>query len=195
MSRALLAFNPEAHGSDGDTLLFGVTVPAPARRHGVSELEELDSASRFLEAPSGTTMARLLAHIMHRASARDGRAVDPDVARPLLHRLARAAATVRAALRPGGAAAGSAISPETLFGTELEGLSPEDREFETARRFVRFASEASRIAARAAQGAAPQVVASHAERLAAHRLAPGLPGAVGAAFPDFHARHRARLGQ
>lgn len=61
------------------------------------------------------------------------------------------------------------------FGLELEGLSAEDREFEVARAYVRFAGNAARKAARLqAQGLPPAVVANKAVIEAAHQHAPGL---------------------
>jgi hypothetical protein len=195
MIRALLAFNPEAHGSGGDKLLFGVAVPSPARPFALSALEELNLASQFLEAQPGTGMIALLKYIIHRASTARGQTVDPRIIGSLLQRLTRAAATVRDALRSEAAGTGSPRSPEAIFGTELEGLSPEDQEFETARRFVRFAHEMTRVAAGAATGSAPDIVTSRAERLTAHRLAPGLSRAIASPPMDFRARRRARLGQ
>ena len=79
MSRALLAFNPEAHARDGDLLLFGVTVPQLMPSHGLSALEQLDLASHFLEARSGPAMAALLEHIIRRSSAAHGRVVEPMI--------------------------------------------------------------------------------------------------------------------
>jgi hypothetical protein len=60
------------------------------------------------------------------------------------------------------------------FGLELEGLSAEDREFEVARRFVRFASATTKNAVRSAPTANPQTTARRAAAQAARRFAPGL---------------------
>ncbi len=65
-------------------------------------------------------------------------------------------------------AAGSA------FGLELEGLSPEDRDFELARRYVRFASHAAKKAAAAPPQVDPATVAKAAVVEAAKKFAPGL---------------------
>ena len=189
MSRALLAFNPEAHGNDGDILLFGVSVPQPMRSHGLSAVEQLDLASHFLEARSGPAMAALLEHIIRRSSVVHGRAIHPRIAATLLQRLMTAAAAVQDALQS-SAASGYALSPEGIFGAELEGLSPEDQEFESARRFVQFADELTRVAARAAPGASQQLLVSHAERVVVRRLAPGLSRALGESPKGFRAsRH------
>jgi len=195
MSRALLAFNPEAYGSGGDRLLFGVAAPIAPRPSGLSALEELNLATRFLEAQPGIETVALLRSIIQRSGTSPETAIDPQVVEPLLNRLAPIAAIVRNALRSSEAAAGSPISPEGIFGAELEGLSPEDREFETALRFVRMASGMTRVASRSPRGAAPDFIASRAEHLVTRRLAPGL---FRASFPSplgFRARRRARLGQ
>jgi hypothetical protein len=195
MSRALLAFNPEAYGSGDDRLLFGVTAPAATHPSGLSALEELNLATQFLEVQPGTAMVALLKSIIQRSGTSRERPMDPQVVGPLLHRLVRSAATVRNALQSGDATTSYSISPEGIFGTELEGLSPEDREFETALRFVRMASEMTRIAARASPGAAPDIIASHAECLVARHLAPGLFRVPPASSVGFRARRRARLGR
>jgi hypothetical protein len=178
MSHALLAFRPEAHGSDGDILLFGVSVPKPMPSRGLSPLEQLNLASHFLESQSAPAMAALLEYIIRRASTAHGQPVQPRIAASLLPRLMRAAALVHDALRSGDASK-YPLSAEGIFGTELEGLSPEDQEFESARRFVQFADELTRIAARGAPTASPPLLALQAEREAARRLAPGLARALG----------------
>lgn len=61
------------------------------------------------------------------------------------------------------------------FGLELEGLSAEDREFEVARAYVRFASDAARRTSRYPQQARmPQQAARYGMVEAARRYAPGL---------------------
>ncbi|WP_374583313.1 hypothetical protein [Pseudoduganella sp.] len=64
-----------------------------------------------------------------------------------------------------------------MLGLELEGLSAEDREFETARQFMRFAGLASRRARQAARGD-PRQVRRAALALAARSIAPGLMPAL-----------------
>ena len=71
-----------------------------------------------------------------------------------------------------------------LFGLELEGLSSEDREFEVARSFVRFADAACRNAASAPPNAPPQAVAQAALTAAARQHAPGLLQAAQPATPS-----------
>lgn len=191
MSRTLLAFNPEAEGSGGDALLFGVAAPDVAREGGLTALEELDLASAFLEAPPGLRMVTFLRHLVRRSTRDRGSTVDPLAAQALLRRLTRAGSVVHAALRD--TAAPDTRTPEALFGAQLEGLSPEDQEFETARRFVRFAAQASRLMACAPSGASPERIAAHAERLAGRRLAPGLVPAGVSPLGQQAAASRSRL--
>lgn len=60
------------------------------------------------------------------------------------------------------------------FELELEGLSPEDQEFEVARRVVRLAGETARQAARVPRSVPAREVARQALRGAARKHAPGL---------------------
>lgn len=66
------------------------------------------------------------------------------------------------------------------FGLELEGLSPEDQEFEVARRFVRLAGEATREAMEAPKMLPPKTVAKQAIKKASVKHAPGLAKKTGA---------------
>jgi hypothetical protein len=187
MSRTLLAFNPEVQSHSGDILLFGVALPRPVRAMGLPALEELNLASHFLEAQSPSGMAPLLEYVINRSAADGGRPIDPRVAISLRQRLTRAAAVVRDALRP-DVVEGSPLSPEAIFGSELEGLSPEDREFETAHRFIRLAGEISRAAARAGRGMRSNLLADQIER----RLAPGLARSLALSPGGFRNRRHSR---
>lgn len=69
------------------------------------------------------------------------------------------------------------------FGLELEGLSPQDQEFEVAKKVVQFAAEAVKTAQQTAAAAPPPAVVTNAVTVAAQKHAPGLVNAA------------ARLGQ
>jgi hypothetical protein len=71
-----------------------------------------------------------------------------------------------------GATLGTAAS--NMFEVELEGLSPEDQEFEVAKRFVQLAEEAAKNAALAPPSVDPQAAAKAALVDAAKKHAPGL---------------------
>ncbi|MVN77792.1 hypothetical protein GO988_15785 [Hymenobacter sp. HMF4947] len=88
-----------------------------------------------------------------------------------------------------------------LFELELEGLSPEDQEFETARAYVRFANAAINRAA-SLQGAAsralpPSAVVRQALAAAARQHAPGLlrPRNANGTFRSMNGRSGQRPGQ
>jgi hypothetical protein len=68
-----------------------------------------------------------------------------------------------------------------MFGLELEGLSPQDQEFEVARRIVRLSGEAAKQAARAPSAGPPSTVATSAVIKAAQKHAPGLAARAGGA--------------
>jgi hypothetical protein len=61
-----------------------------------------------------------------------------------------------------------------MFGLELEGLSSEDREFEVARHFIRFATDATKRFLTKGASANPMSAARSALMTAAKRHAPGL---------------------
>jgi hypothetical protein len=95
---------------------------------------------------------------------------------------------------PLGAPIGSKLASVagSAFGLELEGLSPEDREFEAARQFVRFAGEAAQNAA-LSDSPDPVEGAQAATAAAARRFAPGLMGHHPHFVPQEH--HRCRRGR
>lgn len=113
-------------------------------------------ARSFIASPTGRQLTGVLRQAAKRALPVVGRAAGEWV-------------------RPGGGAAGArmASAAGNLFGLELEGLSGEDREFEVARAFVRFGSDAARRAASAPPGAPPAQAVGAAVRTAAQRHAPG----------------------
>ncbi len=87
---------------------------------------------------------------------------------------------------PAGAALGGSLASKagSLFGLELEGLSQEDREFETAKQFTHLAGAAAHHAAKAAAqhpNATPQAIANHAIAKAAQTYAPALLNKLGPA--------------
>jgi hypothetical protein len=81
-----------------------------------------------------------------------------------------------------GAAFGGKVAAAggQLFGLELEGLSPEDRELQIARRYVRLAGEALRRLSNTPTGGNPIRAAESAFLGAARRHAPGLASRMSA---------------
>ena len=169
MNETLLSYDP---GFD----LF-VDAPAPA-----AERVPLEAAADLLAHAGGPGLHGWLRGLLRHA-AQGG--LRPDVAAALASLLARAARS----LLPTAAVDvhTPAAHASRVFGVELEGLSPEDQEFETARRFVAFALDAARHAADPALAGPGPALADHAFMRAARRRAPGWAPGAGAASP-FSAR-------
>ena len=113
----------------------GVAVPAAARS---SEL-----AGELLDVVNESELENFIGRLVAEAARAADRRLTPDAQRALVVELSSTAKRTLPALqvalgepsRPSGVAADSAAR---LFGAEFEGMSPEDRDFEIARQFVRF---------------------------------------------------------
>ncbi|MBB3220044.1 hypothetical protein [Pseudoduganella umbonata] len=160
--RRLLDYKPELELPPVDE------VAAPSDGGSRGDYGELDFAVRLLEARSAAELAPVLADLVGpAANARQAAAREPVL------RVLQRAARMIFPLDATGAPADLKRKASAVFGLELEGLSPEDKEFEVARHFVRLASDAARQAlARAAQP--PGQAAQQALMQAARRNAPGL---------------------
>ena len=160
MDRRLIDYKPEL---EIPPRVGAFVNPATAWRedHG-----EMAFAARLLEAESPAALAAALTDLVGRAGGHG------PIARPLmgvLQRSARMVFPINATRAPGDLKRKAAA----IFGMELEGLSPEDKEFEVARRFVRLAGDTVEEARRR-----PAQEPSQAVQLAllhaARRHAPGL---------------------
>jgi hypothetical protein len=150
----------------------------------LSEMQEVSLTAELLEATSDQEFEQFFGNLFNTVGNAVGSFVRSDTGQALGGILRDAA---RQALPIVGRAVGTWISPDggdvgaqvanqagQIFGLELEGLSPEDREFETARHFVRFAASAARNASLAPPTAPAPVVANRAAVMAARTHAPGL---------------------
>jgi hypothetical protein len=151
----------------------------------LTEAQEIELASEFLEASNEAELEHFLGNVFKTVGSAVGRFVRSDTGRALGGILKGAA---RQALPIVGGAVGQWISPRRgraigadianqagrLFGLELEGLSAEDREFEVARQFVRFAGTAAKQAAVVPPTLPPVAAAQRAAAAAARVYAPGL---------------------
>jgi hypothetical protein len=172
---------------EAESFQFGeAEVPWQGESEGVfSEAEQMELASELLGVTSEAELDRFLGNLIKRA----GQAVGSFVRSPTGQALGgilkgaakQALPTIGSAI--GGYFGGStgaqlgsqaASAAGRLFGLELEGLSPEDREFEVARRYVRFAGEAVKNAALAPTSQDPRRAANAAAVTAAQMYAPGL---------------------
>lgn len=151
----------------------------------LSEEQEIELASELLEVASDQHLEQFLGDLIGKVGSAVGQFARSDTGRALGGILKDAA---RQALPVVGRAVGQWVSPDRggpigadlatqagrVFGLELEGLSPEDQEFEVARQFVRFAGAAARQACAARAGVSPLIAARNAALAAARAYAPGL---------------------
>jgi hypothetical protein len=164
----------------------------------LNEVEEMELAAEFLEIHDEEELDQFLGKLIKRVGRRIKKFVKTPVGGALMRALKGAAVAAVPGLAPVIGAAGvvksalgrreekpeaeppaAAAEPTTedageIFGMELEGLSPEDQEFEVARRFVRFGAEAAAQAADAEEGEAPERTVEQAVNRSAAQHAPGL---------------------
>lgn len=152
-----------------------------------NELNELQSASELLGVNSEQELEQFLGDLVRSAASAVGGFANSAAGRAVGGVLKTAAKQV---LPQVGQILGDAVVPgiggqmgqragQWLGGRfEMEGLSAEDREFETARAFVRFANETARTAATAAPGAPATQVAQAAAITAARTTLPALVPAL-----------------
>jgi len=185
MNRTLLDYTPETEIPDAETVGDDTSLDSGRSGSVFSETEELEFAAEFLEVQSEHDLDRFLGKLISRTGTAAGTTVRSPIGQALGGVLKHAA---RQALPLAGRAisgyVGSSTGPQVLdtgtaaagrlFGLELEGLSPEDKEFEIARSFVRFSEDTIRSAVTAQSPAPPMVLAQLAAGQAASRYAPGL---------------------
>jgi hypothetical protein len=149
------------------------------------ETEEMELAAELLSVSDEAELDQFLGKLFKRAGRTLGRFVKSPVGRRLggflkgairkaLPVVGGAAGTLFGG--PAGAAIGSRLASAggQMFGLELEGMSPEDQEFEVARRLVRLSGEAAKQAAGVSSAVDPAAAAKSAAVAAAQRYAPGL---------------------
>ncbi len=159
---------------------------------GTAEWHEAELASELLEMASESELDHFFADLISGAGRAAGSFVRSDAGRALGRILKGAAKqalpgvgrAIGERLAPGvggNIGAGLADQAGAMLGLELEGLSAQDRQFEVARQFVRFANAAAAELATAPPGASPDASARTATARAAAEHAPGLlpPGPGG----------------
>jgi uncharacterized protein (DUF697 family) len=156
----------------------------------LDEVEEMESAAQMLEITDEAELDQFLGSLFKKVSRGAGKFLKSDIGRTLGGVLKGVAKT---ALPVAGGAIGSFIAPGVgtafgskvgsaasgFFGLELEGLSPQDQEYEVARRFVRFATAAAKKAHQLQSLLPADAAARKAVLEAAQKHAPGLLQALG----------------
>jgi hypothetical protein len=150
-----------------------------------SEEEEAELATQLLEINDEAELDQFIGGLLRKARRVVGGALRSPLLRPLGGFIKGA---IKKALPMAGSALGNMIVPGLggaigsrlasgaggLLGLELENASPEDQEFEVAKRLVRMAGGAVQTAAQSSAGTDPQAAAKSALVAAAQAHLPGL---------------------
>jgi hypothetical protein len=150
-----------------------------------SEEEEMELAAELLEVRDDRELDQFLGDLIGKAAGVLGGLVNSSAGKAIggvLKNLARKALPLAGGALGGmvggplGAQIGSVLASRAgpVLGLELEGLSPEDRQFEATRQFVRFAGATVGNALAAPSGGDPAQAAREAAQEAARLHAPGL---------------------
>ncbi len=150
-----------------------------------NESDEVELAAEFLEITNEQEMDQFIGDLIRKAGSALGKVVRSPIGQAVgsvLKTVAGKALPVAGGALGGviggplGATIGSGLANMAgqALGLELEGLSPEDREFEATKQFVRFAGETIKNAIEAPPGADPAATAQAAAKQAARIHAPGL---------------------
>jgi hypothetical protein len=160
----------------------------------LNEVQEMELATELLEVTNEQELEQFLGNVLRTVGQAAGGFLRSDTGRQLTGILRGAA---RQALPVVGQAVGSWVSPSRggavgrrlatsagqILGLELEGLSPQDQEFEAARQFVRFAGTAANHALNLPPNVPAAVAARNAAQAAAQAYAPGLLRLLGGGVP------------
>ena len=150
-----------------------------------SEAEEMELAVEMLGVTSEAEMEQFLGNLFKKAW-QGIKTIGSKVLRPLVKTVLPIAATAAGTFfgGPGGGAIAGKLGSLVSQALEAEaaGVSPQDRDLEKCRQFVRMAATAARAAALAPPGANPVAVVQRVLANAAQqKLALGTPGAAPAA--------------
>lgn len=173
MNRLLLGYNPDFDLFDDAPRVAKTSLEPKA---SLLEADHTEAAVELLETAWRPNLPALLARLISRAAHAAGGTIDRAQEIELIKLMQRAARVALPTAQP--AAHDAATQAGRFFGIELEGLSPEDQEFESARRFIQLVEAAAAHAAAASRRAPPAVAAWQAAAHAARRFAPGWSAAL-----------------
>jgi hypothetical protein len=159
---------------------------------GEEEADEMEQAAYLLEVQDEAQLDQFLGNLIRKVGRKVGRVVQSPLGNAIggvLRPVAKVALPIAGRTLgtfvggPVGGVIGGRLASTAgrMFGLELEGLTVEDREFEVARRYVRFASAAIRNALGAPSRSIrdPYAIAKAGAAAAARQFAPGLAGFFG----------------
>jgi hypothetical protein len=170
MDSRLLTFNPETDALYRDAIGAGAFATEPEAPGILGDAGETELATALMESGGGEGLKHLLNALFKRLET--GTAPKAQVLGELLHEAAFATLPFLAAI----GTSSPSVTPTSgeVFGLELEGLSPEDQEFEAAKAFVRLAAAAARALAATSAPTTPALDARRALCIASAQHAPGL---------------------
>ena len=151
----------------------------------LSESDEMDLASELLNVTTEAELDQFLGSLVSKAASAIGSAIRSPIGQAVggvLKSAAKKALPLAGGALGGyiggplGAKIGSGLASAagSALGLEAESLNQEDREFEGAKQFVRFAANTVKNAAAAPPTANPAAIAQAAATNAAKQLLPGL---------------------
>ncbi len=191
MQNPLAEYNPELETFE--TEQFEQFVWSGESDEVLGESELLELAAELLEVSDEQELDQFLGGLIKKVGRAVGKVVRSPIGRAIggvLKSVAKKALPLAGGALgafvggPLGAQLGSGLASMAgkSLGLELEGLSQEDREFEAAKHFVRFASDAVKNAVTAPTDN-PEAAAQNAIAKAAQRHAPGLLRSTSASWP------------
>jgi len=184
MQNPLTDYNPEMETLESDEFEWSGEMYGETSGDALSESEVMEMAAELLEVADEEELEQFLGSLIKKVGRAVGKVVRSPVGRAIggmLKGVAKKALPLAGGALgawvggPLGAQLGSSLASMagSKLGLELEGLSPEDREFEAAKHFVRFASDAVKTAL-AQPASNPATAAKAGVAAAAQRHAPGL---------------------
>jgi hypothetical protein len=190
-SNPLTDYSPQMEFSGG----FGGRHHRRYANQILSDSQEMELAAEFLEVANEEELEQFLGDLIGGIGSTLGKIVNSPVGKAVggvLKDVAKTALPIAGGALgtfvggPIGGMIGSNLASiaGSALGLELEGLSPEDQEFEATKQFIRFAGQTVANALEAAPYADPEAVAHAAAVEAARVHAPGLM--------DIAARHERR---
>jgi len=159
-----------------------------------SEAEEMELAAELMEITSDEELEYFLGRLIKRGIRKVRKRIKRKLRGRLGRRLRRGLRKIaKRGLRFAGRAVGGAFGGPLgaavgraagrgvgkIFGLELEGMSPEDQEFEAARQFIRLAGDATLAAVATPESVNDDEAAGNALKRSVVKFAPGLTTAAG----------------
>src|SRR6516164_2225158 len=172
----LAEFNPETESFEAEQFQWGTEKDSEV----FNEMGSMELAAELLEVRDEAELNQFLRDLLHKASRADGLILRSPIGQAVASALKDIAKKALPLLPSTGGALGKSIGAGLAsmagraLGLEVEGLSPEDREFEAAKQFVRFAGEAARKALTTPPNVPMQSAVQTAIGAASQRFAPGL---------------------